>query len=184
MGRGETKSALSVYVTPPCTRTAVLARPADSCQIIQQCLSPEFGKGRLIHPCQLHGAAVWDPSGGGLEPKAFMWKCYFRLMYLVEHQWHFDASFHLEPSHTGCKAARRGRAHFQRTNSRKRWETLLQTHHSAFLVSPVCSQGLKMVLLKGRSRRATFPAFEGLLVGQIYTRYNYRSDKLDKEYTE
>ena len=84
--RGAEISAIPVYITRPCTRTAVLGRSPDSCQIIQQCLSPEFGKRRLIHPCQLHEAAVWDPSGGGLELKAFMWKCYFRSMYLVEHQ--------------------------------------------------------------------------------------------------
>jgi len=161
----------------------VLGRSADSCQIIQQRLSPEFGKRHLNHPCQLHEAAVWDPSGGGLELKAFMWKCYFRSMCLVEPQWHFDALFHLKPSHTGCEAGRRGRACFQRTNNRKRRGTLLQTRHSAFLVSPVCSQGLQIVPLRGRSRRrVTFPALEVSLVGQIYTHCNYRSDKLGAEY--
>lgn len=161
----------------------MLRRSADSCQIIQQCLSPVFGKRRLIHPCQLHGAAVWDPSGGGLELEAFMWKCYFRSMYLVEHQWHFDALFHLKPSHIGCEAARRGRMRFQRTNNRKRRETLLQTRHSAFLVSPVCSQGLKIVPLEGHGRRrGRFSALEVSLVGQIYTHCNYRGDKLGTEY--
>lgn len=155
-------------------------RLADSCQIIQQCLSPEFGKRRLIHPCQLHEAAVWDPSGGGLELQAFMWKCYFRSTYLVEHQWHFDAFFHLKPSHIGWEAVRRGRVHFQGTNNRKRRETLLQTRHSPLLVSPVCSQGLKIVLPKGHSgRMVRFSAFEVLPVGQIYTHCNYRSNKLD-----
>lgn len=90
--------ALSVYVTLPCTRTAVPGRSADSCQIIQQCLSPEFGESCLIHPCQLHGAAVWDPRGGGLELKTVMRKCYFRSTYLGEHQQHFDALFHPKPS--------------------------------------------------------------------------------------
>lgn len=158
----------------------MLGRSADSCQIIQQRLSPEFGKRHLIHPCQLHEAAVWDLSGGGQELEAFMWKCYFRSMYLVEHQWHFDALFHLKPSHIRCEAARRGRAHFQRTTNRKRWETLLQTRHSAFLVSPVCSYGLKIVLLKAHSRKSVrFSAFEVLFVGQIYTHCNYRNSKLD-----
>lgn len=126
---GTKTSVLPACVTLPCTRTAVLGRSAGCCQIIRQCLSPESGKRCLIHPRQLHEAAVWDLSGGGLEPKAFMWKCYFCSMHLVGQQWHFDALFHLKPSHTGYEAARRGRVHFQRTNSRRGWETLPQTRH-------------------------------------------------------
>lgn len=86
----------------------MLGRSAGCCQILQQCLSPweEAGERCSIHPRQLHEAALWDLSGGGLEPKAFTWKCYFCSMHLVGQQWHFDASFHLKPSQMRSREAR------------------------------------------------------------------------------
>lgn len=144
-----------------CTKTAVLGRSADSCQIIQQCLSPEFGYRCLIHLCQLHEAAVWAPSGGGLEPKAFMWRCYFCSVCLVEHQWHFHALLQLEPSHAGCKAARQ--VPFQSTHSRK---GMGSPSADASLACLLCSQGCKAVLPTGHcSSRVAFSAFEVLFMG-------------------
>lgn len=160
-----------VYVTS-CTKTAVLGRSADSCQIIQQCLSLEFGYRCLIHPCQLHEAAVWALSGGGLEPKAFMWRCYFCSVYLVEHQWHFHALLQLKPSHAGCEAARR--VPFQGTHSRKGWEALLQTHPCVIrfvprAVEPCCWQDTAAAGLHYQ------------LLSQIYTHRNSKNDKWGTE---